>query len=397
MSIIKKTNILSFPETKRRQRPLRILHVYRTCWSDSYGGIEQAIRQLCLSTRKFENVHNFVFTLGDNKKPYIGRVHKAGLIKYPLSFEIASNGMSWRALLAFRKISRRMDIIHYHFPWPFGDLMNLTRASNVPAIVTYHSDIVRQQGLLKLYRPLLKHFLGNMEHIVATSPNYFATSQTLDDFRDKVSVIPLGLNEDTYPCIDETRVTHWRNILGSGFFLFVGALRYYKGLHSLLDACAGTDMRLVIVGAGPMENELLPKLLKPELANVHMLGRLEEDDKVALIHLCRALVFPSNFRSEAFGFSLLEAAMYGKPMISSEIGTGTSFINAHKETGLVVSPFDTDALRGAMQTLYNDKHLAEKMGRQAERRYKEYFTADKMSKAYLSLYNKVLTERKRRD
>jgi len=392
MGIIKKAEILSFPPSKRRQRPLRILHVYRTCWADSYGGIEQAIRQLCVTTRQLDNVHNFVFTLGRHKEPYVGRIHKAGLIRYPLTFEIASTGMSWQALLAFRKISKKMDVIHYHFPWPFGDLMNLTQASNIPAIVTYHSDIVRQQGLLKLYRPLLNHFLSNVDHIVATSPNYFATSHTLDNFRDKVSVIPLGLDEGTYPCINETRVRHWRNILGSKFLLFVGALRYYKGLHSLLDACAGTEMRVVIIGAGPMESELQPRVMEPELANVHLLGNLPEDDKVALIQLCRAFVFPSNLRSEAFGFSLLEAAMYGKPMISTEIGTGTCFINSHKETGLVVSPFDADGLREAMQTLYNDRSLAEQMGRQARQRYLKYFTAKKMSKAYLDLYDQVLSQ-----
>jgi len=390
MAKTKTAQVFSFPSVKKRQRSLKVLHVYRTCWNDSYGGVEQAIRQLCLSTQSLEHVHNFVFTLGRHKSAYVGRIHRAGLIQYPLSFEIASTGMSWQALMAFRKISKRMDIIHYHFPWPFADLMALTQVSDIPSIVTYHSDIIRQQWLLKLYKPLLNHFLSGVEHIIATSPNYLATSETLDRFRKKVSVIPLGLDEKTYPLVSETRVNHWRNILGAGFILFVGALRYYKGLHDLLDACEGTEIRVVLVGIGPMKNELQPRLMKPELANVHMLGSLPEEDKVALMQLCRAFVFPSNLRSEAFGFSLLEAAMYGKPMISSEIGTGTSFINEDKVTGLVVSPFDAQALRKAMLILYNDSHLAEQMGKQARQRYLKYFMARRMGHSYLELYHSML-------
>jgi rhamnosyl/mannosyltransferase len=369
------------------------LHVYKTCWSESYGGIEQAIRQLCLGTRQLAATHNFIFTLSRHAEPHVGRVHGAGVIRYPLSFELASTGISWSALAAFRRIARRMDIIHYHFPWPFADLLHLSQSVPKPSVLTYHSDIVRQQRWMPLYRPLLNHFLGSVDRIVATSPNYFATSHTLDRFQDKVTVIPLGLDEKTYPVVTEERLQHWRNILGTDFLLFVGALRYYKGLHKLLDACAGTDMRMVIVGAGPMETELQPRMLNPELANVHMLGHLPEEDKVALLKLCRALVFPSHLRSEAFGFSLLEAAMYGKPMISSEIGTGTSFINAHNETGLVISPHDTGVLREAMQTLYNDRELAERMGRQARQRYLELFAADKMSAAYLDLYRQLLSEK----
>ena len=72
-----------------------------------------------------------------------------------------------------------------------------------------------------------------------------------------------------------------------------------------------------------------------------------------MFELCFAVLFPSHLRSEAFGISLLEGAMYGKPLISSEIGTGTTYINIDKETGLVVPPSDPIALREAMDFLWN--------------------------------------------
>ena len=78
------------------------------------------------------------------------------------------------------------------------------------------------------------------------------------------------------------------------------------------------------------------------------LGAIPDEDKVALLTLCYGVVFPSHLRAEAFGVSLLEGAMFGKPMISSEIGTGTSHVNVGGVTGLVVPPGDSAALRAAL-------------------------------------------------
>jgi rhamnosyl/mannosyltransferase len=106
--------------------------------------------------------------------------------------------------------------------------------------------------------------------------------------------------------------------------------------------------------------------------------------------LCYSMVFPSHLRSEAFGISLLEGAMYGKPMISSEIGTGTTFINIADETGLVVPPSDPVALRQAMRFLWEQPEVAAEMGRRAEERYWQHFTADRMVKSYVELYQAVV-------
>lgn len=383
----------SISEEYRGQRRIRVLHVYKTCWSEGYGGIEQAIRQLCLATRRKEKVRNYVFTLSRNGTPHVSRNHQAAIIRFPLMFEVASTGVSWRAMLSFRQIAREMDIIHYHFPWPFADLLHLLNGVDKPAVMTYHSDIVRQRRWLPFYKPLLKRFLGGVDRIVATSPNYFKTSQTLNSFCDKTSVIPFGLDESSYSKVSKERLDYWRKRVGSGFFLFIGVLRYYKGLHKLLDACSGTDIRVAIGGIGPMEESLQSRLSSSAFENVYLLGSLSEEDKVALISLCRSLVLPSHLRSEAFGFSLLEAAMFGKPMISSEIGTGTSYINIHNETGIVVPPNDTRVLREAMVYLNEKPEIAEKMGLQARMRYQELFTAPKMASSYLNVYHAVLKKR----
>jgi rhamnosyl/mannosyltransferase len=97
-------------------------------------------------------------------------------------------------------------------------------------------------------------------------------------------------------------------------------------------------------------------------------------------------------RSEAFGLALLEASMYGKPSISCEIGTGTSFINRHGETGLIVEPGNPDALAGAVNRLLANRQEREDFGRNARRRYLEHFTADGMVASYAQAYRDIFSE-----
>jgi glycosyltransferase involved in cell wall biosynthesis len=367
---------------------MRILHFYKTYYPESVGGVEQVIRQMCAGTSRL-GVENAVLTLtrgGDTESlEFEGHtVHRARL-----NFEVASNGISLEAIVKLAQLSREFDVVHYHFPWPFMDLAHFIARVKKPTVVTYHSDIVRQKKLLKLYQPLKHRFLSSVDHIVATSPNYLASSAVLDQYRDKTQVITYGLDKSIYPEPDEALLAQWRARCGGRFFLFVGVLRYYKGLHILLDAARGTGYPVVIVGAGPIEAELKAHAARIGVDNVMFLGALPEIDKVALLKLCYAVAFPSHLRSEAFGISLLEGAMYGKPMISSEIGTGTSYINAHGETGLVVPPSDPDAFREAMRTLWDDPQLARDMGARAEARYRKLFTSEQMASNYLQLYHQV--------
>ena len=305
--------------------------------------------------------------------------------------EIASTGFSLSVFKIFAQLAKESDIVHYHFPWPFMDLVHFMRhPPGKPAILTYHSDIVRQELLLKLYRPLKRKFLSSLDHIVATSPNYVKTSRVLSRFQGKTSVIPIGLEASRYKSLGLDRSQYWRERFAGRFFLFVGVLRYYKGLHILLDAMRYRDYPMIIVGAGPIEKELWDHAKRLRLTNVHFLGEISDADKCALLRLCYAVVFPSHLRSEAFGVSLLEGALFKKPLISSEIGTGTSYINVDQDTGVVVPPDNSDALRSAMDLLWEDPKFAAKCGESAYRRFEQLFSADRMADSYRRLYQELL-------
>ncbi len=368
---------------------MRVLHFYKTSFPDTMGGVEQVINQIARGVGQ-HGIRADVLSLTPDREARTVEIDGYLAHRARLDFQIASTGFSASAFLSFTRLARNADIVHYHYPWPFMDVVHFVTGMNKPTVLTYHSDIIRQKHLLKLYRPLKRRFLASVDRIVATSPNYLATSDVLGSFSDKVSVIPIGLDKTSYPPPAPERLSYWREQMGEKFFLFVGVIRYYKGLHILLEAAQGTDFPVVIVGAGPIEQELKTQAMRLGLRNIHFLGHLPEEDKIALLMLCYGVVFPSHLRAEAFGISLLEGAMHGKPMISSEIGTGTTFINIGGETGLVVPPSDPVALRQAMQYLWNNPAEAAAMGQRAEARYWQHFTAGQMVESYVKLYGDLV-------
>lgn len=370
---------------------MRVLHVYRTYFPDTQGGLEETIRQICVNTRS-HGVEHRVLALTTAAPGRVVRRPEAVVYRARQVASVASCGLSIEAFPIHRRLARWADVIHHHFPWPFGDVLRLAGPAK-PSLVTYHSDIVRQRLLRKLYRPLMDRFLGAVDRIVATSPNYFATSDVLSRFERKVDIVPIGLCEDTYPDVaaDALRAAAERHGEGE-FFLFVGVLRYYKGLHILLEAMRGAPFRVVIAGSGPTERKLLAQAKRLGLANVHFAGQVPDADKVALLRLARGIVFPSYLRSEAFGVTLLEGAMFGKPLISTEVGSGTSHVNVDGETGLVVTPGSAAALRAAMDRLHHNPDLAALMGRNARRRFEALFTGERMGARYAVIYRQLCGE-----
>jgi len=370
---------------------MRVLHFFKTYWPDSFGGMERAIHAIACGTARL-GVEPTVLSL--SRDPVKNSVSFDGhwAFKARLDLEVASTGFSLSAFKRFGELAEQADIIHYHFPWPFMDLVHFAVRPKKPVVVTYHSDIVKQNRLMGLYRPLMKRFLAGADRIVASSPNYVATSETLRPYLGKMCVIPIGLNESDYPKSDQAAHDKWRRRFPAQFFLFTGVFRYYKGLHILLEAARGLEYDIVLVGKGPMEQQLKDQASRLALSNVHFVGALDDADKTALLDLCTGFVFPSHLRSEAYGLSLVEAAMAGKPMISCEIGTGTTFVNLHNETGLVIPPEAPDALASAMRHIAQDEANSRVYGLKARRRYDELFRAESMCEAYYKLYRSLLEQ-----
>lgn len=370
---------------------MKVAHVFKSFYPDTYGGIERVIDELCIGMSVY-GVKSSVFSMSENNIGWMSRNDSYQVYFFKKNFGIASTNFSFSALQKFKYLVSDADLIHYHFPNPFSDVLHLYSKISKPYVVTYHSDIVKQKLLSKAYAPIMNKFLGSADALVATSENYVKTSSFLSSFKRKVSVVPIGISENEFMSPSAEKSNYWNDRLPEKFFLYFGALRYYKGLDVVIQAIDGTDMHLVIAGSGPEKNYLAGLVKKLELEHqVHFISSVSDEDKFALIKLCYAFVFPSNVRSEAFGISLLEASACGKALISCEIGTGTSFVNINNLTGFVVKSFSVVELREAMLKLNQSLSLTEKFGENSRKRYEALFRSQRQADSYFELYERVLS------
>lgn len=369
---------------------MRVLHVLKTFFPDTYGGIEQVVHTLASHTQPL-GVENRVLVL----TPGAARrdIAPAGyeIVRYRRDLYVASTGFSVSFLANFKKESAWADIMHMHFPWPFADLSYLLARVNKPSLISYHSDVVNQVRLNKLYAPLRDRYLDKMDTIVAASPGIMQSSPVLQKYQDKTRLITYGIEHFDRLGEDDLSVKAWNDRFGPRFFLFLGALRYYKGLHVLLDALKGRDYPTVIVGRGDEHEALMAQVARLGLKNVHFVPEVSNEGKRSIMRAAYGFVFPSHMASEAFGIVLAEAAQQGTPMISCEIGTGTSYVNLAGETGLVVPPDDAVAFGQALDTFWLQPEQVAVWGQRALARYQANFMAETMAARYLGCYRELLS------
>jgi rhamnosyl/mannosyltransferase len=258
-------------------------------------------------------------------------------------------------------------------------------------VAHYHSDIVRQHGLERFYRSTLQRFLGRADAIIATSPNYIETSPILREFRDKCRVIPLAADESLMQADEkvEERAQVIRERYGERpIILFVGVLRYYKGIRYLIEAMPGVPANLLIVGNGPLFRDLVD--LRDRLGlrkNVFFMGHVP--DIRPYYRAADLFCLPSTHRSEAFGVVLLEAMMHGLPLVTTDLPTGVSYVNQADVTGLQVPIRNPEKLRQALGELVSDPAKREEMGEAGRKRVREVFSREQMIAKVLDLYREL--------
>jgi len=369
---------------------MKVLHVFKGYRPHLEGGVIEVIRQLGQATIA-EGCESRVLVGGPRRE----MTRDGGLeVQFePVWPSYAGVGVSRGMLKAFARHAADADVVHYHAPWPTGDFMHLMLASHRPSIVTYHSDLVSRNPLVIPCNALHRRFLRSVDCIVATSPMYVRTSPMLAPLAERVEVIPLGIDRGDYPAADSAQVQKIREQMGGAFALFIGVLRSYKGIDVLLEALQQTQVPCVIAGDGPLRRLVASRVGEAGLRNVIWSGAVSAQEKSNLLAACSVLVLPSNKRSEAFGIVLLEAAMHGRALITCEIGTATSWVNQHGETGLVTPSSDPQALGLALRHIVGSPAEAARMGTAAASRFESHFTLNRMVRAYMDHYRRLVAMR----
>ena len=372
---------------------MRILHIYKDYYP-VLGGIENHVR--VLAEAQAARGHDVaVLVTNPERRTVITDVHGVRIIFAGRLATLASTPISAAMFYWARRLRHAADIVHLHFPYPLGEMAHLFSGSRTGTVITYHSDIVRQKILRVVYRPFLWRILRRADRLIATSPRYIDTSPFLDRVRDKCVVVPLGVDVDRFTAADPDRVATLRSQLATPtlphLLLAVGRLRYYKGFGTLIEALpALPSARGVIVGTGPMEAEWRALAASLGVADrVVFAGEVPDAELPLYYHAADVFVLPANARAEAFGTVLTEAMAAGLPCVTTEVGTGTSWVVQDGITGRVVTPRDPAALAEAVRTLLADPARLREMGHAAIQRARAEFDQSLMIDRVLSVYQSL--------
>lgn len=379
-------------------RALRVTMVNKYYSPPHLGGVETVVRYLSEGLVAHAGTEVTAVVCNESRAHAEETIAGVRVQRLPRQFALSSAPIALAMPGVLRAAARSVtppDIIHLHQPYPWGDLAWLQANPDVPTLVSYHSDIVRQKRLLAVYKPFLERVLDRADLIVTSSPNMIANSPFLAPRAEKCRVVDYGLHveEIAEPTAevrahaDRIRAEH----AGRKIVLFVGRLVYYKGADVLVRAMASVDADLVLIGCGPLESELREIAVAAGIAErVSFLAPLDDAGLAAYYHAADVFALPSVAASEAFGLVQIEAHAAGTPAVSTDLPTSVPYANLHDVTGLTVSVGSVSELTAALNLLVTDDALRQRLGRQAQERALSQFTIPRMVEGHLSAYSEAI-------
>jgi rhamnosyl/mannosyltransferase len=348
-----------------------------------WGGMETAVKDICETIAG--RVELDVVVANDRREKIVERKAGFQLVRLPNWRTVLSQPITPGLLAMLRNSSA--DIVHLHEPNPLALVSFLVSGHRGRLIIHYHSDVVRQKKLAKLYRPLLERAMARPDAILVWSDELIESSPVLSQWREKCSVIPFGIDLGPFLAIDGAER---RTRTGAPRIAAVGRLSYYKGFHHLIDAAAELNCEVMIAGQGEWRNVLEQRILERSVSDrVHLLGEVTFAQLISLYQSADIFCLPSCERSEAFGLAMVEAMAAGLPVVSTDLPTGVRAVNRQGETGIVVAPGSSEALAGALRQLAPDRQLREKMGAAGRLRARKLFSREVMGQSILGLYAMV--------
>ncbi len=356
---------------------MHILQIYKD-YPPVLGGIEVHLAMLAegLVARGHQVT---VLYSSKSRHMFVSERHGVRLVQAGRLATVASTPLSPALPLLLAR--ERPDLIHLHHPYPPGDMAVLLAGRRIPLVVTYHSDIVRQRVLGLLVAPLIRHTLRRAARVIATSPAYIRSSPFLAPVASRCRVVPSSVSIEHFAQADPVRVAAIRRRYPGPIVLFVGRLRYYKGADRLVRAMADVPGHAVFVGGDATVRRADLAAMAAQLgleARVHLVGEQEDAELRAFYHAASVFVLPSIERSEALGLAQVEAQAAGLPIVCTELGTGTSYVTRHGQTGFVVPPDDVAALARALRVLLANPELARRFGAAGYARARAEFSLERM-------------------
>ena len=306
-------------------------------------------------------------------------------------FKAAATMIAPYMIAWLRRHCNEYDIIHIHHPDPMAGLALRLSGYRGEVVLHWHSDIVSQRFFLRLYGPLQRWLIGRSRFVVGTTPVYVEQSPYLQGAKDKLACIPIGCH--ALSCPQEAAAAFRRRFPAPYLVFSMGRLVPYKGFEYLVSAMEHLDgnYHLLLGGDGPMRAEMEKLIEEKGLQDrVSLAGYIEPETVPLCFAGADVFVMSSVMKSEAFGIVQIEAMSCGTPVVTTDVpGSGMSWVNAHGESGLVVSPRDPGALADAIRRICEDPDQYARFARGARSRHERLFSYNVMIDKTLQLYEKV--------
>lgn len=317
-------------------------------------------------------------------------------------------------------------VIIYHYPVEYEieeNLINLNTPSGSfgKKIFNIFYRVVKLKRLIKEISPdFIVSVMGNLPPILSFQPVILRIESNPDFFPwyeklflktvyklpnvKKIITCSSGMEKklakdfhlknlkNIYNPIDFNLVDH--QVLGPkplhfDYILAVGRLNKLKGFDILIESFAQSALsktiKLVILGEGAEKINLEGLILRLNLkSQVLLLGKVNNP----FIYMKHAKYFILSSRSEGFVNVLLEALACEIPVIATNCETGIAEVIKHEENGLLVPVGDQDKLISALERLYNDTKLYERL-KANTRRSVEKFNIENIAKEWVGLFKEL--------
>jgi rhamnosyl/mannosyltransferase len=372
----------------------RIVHILKW-YPPSIGGIERVAEFCADAARSAGHEVTIIACAKGNQGP--GRAVTATgvvVIRLPSLGIVLSMPVAPRLPIAIWDALKTADLVHFHEPYPHAMLWLLLLPRPRKLVITWHGDIVRQKRLKPYVEWFQSRLADRADAILCTSARMAPGSAVLSRHLSQIRIVPFMIDMTAFDRLreDRQRIEATRARRGGRYVFCCGRLIAYKGYDVLIDAVARTDIRVVVVGEGPLRAELEARALARGVAEQIVFAGEVDDETLRDLH-CAAefLVFPSVTQGEAFGLVQLDAMAAGRPVINTWLQTSVPEVSADGVSGLTVAPRDPVALREAMLRLWADDTLRERLAAGALARVRERFERSRVVGTLLSLYEQVLS------
>jgi rhamnosyl/mannosyltransferase len=320
-------------------------------------------------------------------------VNGVSLTRWKSFGQAASQPLVATLIFELNRLARafKPDLVHLHAPNPLAAVSllcsNLMATSKI--CLTWHSDIVKQKTLLKLYAPFQRRLLDAAAAILVSSPQMLAQSTFLPNYHKKCVVGSFGIDLarlETDPC----RVQAIQSNFGSKpLIVAVGRLSDYKGFDVLIKVMTRIDAQLLIIGEGELKRDLQLLIEKLNLTEkVRLLGR--QANAYNFVKACDVFAMPSVDKRETFGYAQVEAMAFSKPVVATRLGSGVEYVNRHGETGILVEPNNEIALGDAILELIRNPELRQKFGANGRKRVEQLFSKEAATRQLMDVYEQIL-------